>query len=113
MPSGRRSPATFDPFPDRAASWLISGTAAPSVSAAFGLSYRRLDDALAGVFRLLPVCPGPDASTTAVAVIADLPASEARRVLGGLGRAHLVEVAPGAAGRWQMHDLVRLRPAAG
>jgi tetratricopeptide (TPR) repeat protein len=81
------------------------GTAAPSVSAAFELSYRRLSDASAGVFRLLPVCPGPDVSTTAVAVIAGLPASEARRVLGALGRAHLVE---GAAGRWQMHDLVRL-----
>ncbi len=34
-----------------------SGTAAPSVAAAFELSYRRLDDAPARLFRLLPVNP--------------------------------------------------------
>jgi hypothetical protein len=34
--------------------------------------------------------------------------TEARTVLGKLARAHLVEAAPGATGRWRMHDLVRL-----
>ena len=29
-------------------------------------------------------------------------------MLAGLARAHLVEAAPGAAGRWRMHDLLRL-----
>ena len=29
-------------------------------------------------------------------------------MLGGLARAHLIEAAPGVAGRWQMHDLLRL-----
>jgi len=29
-------------------------------------------------------------------------------VLAGLARAHLAEAAPGSAGRWRMHDLVRL-----
>lgn len=82
-----------------------SGAAAPSVAAAFGLSCRRLDETTARVFRVLPVNPGPDISTAAAAVLADLPESEVRGVLGRLARAHLVD---GVAGRWQMHDLLRL-----
>ncbi len=82
-----------------------SGAAVPSVAAAFELSCRRLDETSARVFRLLPASPGPDVSTTAAAVLADLPESQVRGVLGGLARAHLVD---GAAGRWQMHDLLRL-----
>jgi tetratricopeptide (TPR) repeat protein len=84
------------------------GTSASSVAAAFELSYRRLDEAAARVFRLLPVNPGPDMSTAATAALADLPVSEVRRVIGQLVRAHLVEAAAGAAGRWRMHDLLRL-----
>jgi tetratricopeptide (TPR) repeat protein len=84
------------------------GTSAPSVAAAFELSYRQLDEAAARVFRLLPVNPGPDVSTAAASVLADLPVSEVRRVIGQLVRAHLVEAAAGAAGRWRMHDLLRL-----
>jgi tetratricopeptide (TPR) repeat protein len=79
-----------------------------SVAFAFELSYRRLAEIPARVFRLLPVSPGPDVSTAAVAVLADLPSGQARRVLSGLAQAHLAEAAPGAAGRWRMHDLVRL-----
>ena len=60
------------------------------------------------MFRLLPVNPGPDVSTAAAAVLADLPAGEVRAVLARLVRAHLVEAAAGAAGRWRMHDLLRL-----
>jgi tetratricopeptide (TPR) repeat protein len=85
-----------------------SGTSAPSVAAAFDLSYRQLDATAAQVFRLLPLNPGPDLSTAAAAVLADLPAGDARRVLGELVRAHLIEAAAGAAGRWRMHDLLRL-----
>ena len=85
-----------------------SGTGAPSVAAAFGLSYSRLEESAARAFRLLPVSPGPDVSTSASAVLTDLPVSTVRWVLAGLARAHLVEAAPGAAGRWRMHDLVRL-----
>ena len=85
-----------------------SGSAAPSVLAAFDLSYRRLEQVPARVFRLLSVNPGPDVSTAAAAHLADLPVSKVRRVLAGLARAHLVEIAPGAAGRWRMHDLLRL-----
>ncbi len=82
-----------------------SGPSAPSVAAAFGLSCRRLDETTARVFRLLPVNPGPDVSTAAAAVLADLPEREVRKVLGHLARAHLVD---GAVGRWRMHDLLRL-----
>ncbi len=84
------------------------GSGAPSVAATFGLSYRRLDDMAARVFRLLPVNPGPDISTAAAAELADLPVKPARTVLSDLARAHLAEAAPGTAGRWRMHDLLRL-----
>ena len=80
----------------------------PSVAAAFELSYRRLEEIPSRVFRLLPVNPGPDISTAAAAILADLLVSKVRGVLAGLARAHMVEVAPGSAGRWRMHDLLRL-----
>jgi hypothetical protein len=83
------------------------GTSAPSVAAAFDLSYRQLDPAVARLFRLLPVNPGPDVSAAAVAALAGAGEREARRLLGQLARAHLVESA-GVAGRWRMHDLVRV-----
>ena len=73
-----------------------SGSAAPSVAAAFELSYRRLEHVPARVFRLLPVDPGPNVSTAAAAHLADLPVSKVRGVLAGLARAHLIEAAPGA-----------------
>ena len=84
------------------------GQGGPSVAAAFELSFRRLDATSARVFRLLPVNPGPDISTAAAAVLADLPVTGVRRVLAGLARAHLAEAAPGAPGRWRMYDLLRL-----
>ena len=84
------------------------GSGTPSVAAAFGLSYRRLDDRAARVFRLLPVSPGPDISTAAAAALADLSVKPARTVLADLAQAHLAEPAPGTAGRWRMHDLLRL-----
>ncbi len=85
-----------------------SGPGAPSVAAAFELSYRRLEETSARVFRLLPVNPGPDVSPAIVAVLADLPVSKARTMLAALTRAHLAEAAPGGAGRRRMHDLLRL-----
>ena len=85
-----------------------SGSAAPSVAAAFELSYRRLEPIPARVFRLLPVDPGPNVSTVAAAHLADLPVSKARAVLAGLAQGHLIEAAPGVSGRWRMHDLLRL-----
>ncbi len=83
-----------------------SGVSAPSVAAAFELSYRQLDEDTARMFRLLPAGPGPDVSTAGAAELAGWPAGRARAALGRLMRAHLVE--PGGRGRWRMHDLLRL-----
>lgn len=85
-----------------------TGPGVSSVAAAFELSYQRLDEVPARVFRLLAVNPGPAISTAAAAILADLPVSTVRRVLASLAQAHMVEPAPGAAGRWRMHDLLRL-----
>ena len=82
------------------------GTSAPSVAAAFDLSYRHLDEMAARLFRLLAVNPGPDVSTAAAAALTGQPAGATRMVLGQLVRAHLVE--PAGAGRWRMHDLLAL-----
>jgi hypothetical protein len=57
-------------------------TAVDVDAAAIEHSYRKLSETAARVFRLLPVNPGPDVSTGAVAVLADLPVSEIRRFLG-------------------------------
>jgi tetratricopeptide (TPR) repeat protein len=88
-----------------------SGSDGLSVAAAFELSYRKLDEDDARLFRLLPVNTGPDISTASAAVLADRTIGEVREVLAGLARAHLVEAAPGAIGRWRMHDLIRLYAA--
>jgi tetratricopeptide (TPR) repeat protein len=84
-----------------------SGVSAPSVAAAFELSYRQLDEDAALMFRLLPADPGPDVSTEAAAELAGWPTDRARAAIGRLTRAHLVEPG-GARGRWRMHDLLRL-----
>ena len=85
-----------------------SDSSAPSVAAAFELSYRQLNKTAARVFRLLPVNPGPDLSTKAAAALADLRSSEVRKVLGHLAGAHLIEASADAGGRWWLHDLMRL-----
>jgi tetratricopeptide (TPR) repeat protein len=85
-----------------------AGPFAPSVAAAFALSYQRLGDDCARLFRFLPVNPGPDVSTAAAAALAGLPESRARVLLGSLARAHLAEATPDSATRWRMHDLLRL-----
>jgi tetratricopeptide (TPR) repeat protein len=61
---------------------------------------------LARLFRLLALNPGPDLSTAAAAVLAGVPVVHARRMLGDLARAHLLERAT-TRGRWRMHDLIR------
>jgi hypothetical protein len=50
-----------------------SGVGAPSVAAAFELSYRQLDQDSATLFRLLSAAPGPDVSTEAAAELAGWP----------------------------------------
>jgi tetratricopeptide (TPR) repeat protein len=87
------------------------GASAPSVKAAFELSYRRLSEEAAMVFRIIPLNPGPEISTAAVAALARLDVNRAGRVLAELSQAHLIETTPGIVDRWQMHDLVRLYAA--
>ena len=58
------------------------GVSAPSVAAAFELSYRQLDEDAARLFRLLPAAPGPDVSTEAVAELTGRPAHQARAAIG-------------------------------
>jgi tetratricopeptide (TPR) repeat protein len=85
-----------------------AGRAASSVAAAFELSYRRLDEAHARLFRLLPLNPAPDVSTAAAAVLAGQSTGTTKVLLADLARAHLAEAAPSGPGRWRMHDLLRL-----
>ncbi|MFD3843028.1 tetratricopeptide repeat protein, partial [Streptomyces sp. NPDC058642] len=77
-----------------------------AVRAAFDLSYRRLDQQQARLFRLFPLNPGPSISSEATAHLADLEVRNARHLLTRLARAHLIERRSGR--RWAMHDLVRL-----
>lgn len=85
-----------------------SGSGAPSVAAAFELSYRQLDTEAALLFRLLPLDPGPDLSTAAAGALAGWPPHRVRTVLGRLAKAHLVEADSTGPEHWRMHDLVRL-----
>ncbi|MGW2964984.1 tetratricopeptide repeat protein, partial [Streptomyces sp. NPDC001220] len=77
-----------------------------AVRAAFDLSYQRLDQQQARLFRLLPLNPGPSISTEATRHLADLEERGTRHLLTRLARAHLIERRSGH--RWAMHDLVRL-----
>jgi tetratricopeptide (TPR) repeat protein len=78
-----------------------------AVRSAFDLSYRQLDADQGRIFRLLPLNQGPEISAAAVAVMASLSESAARRSLEELERAHLIE-AGSADRRWRMHDLLRV-----
>jgi tetratricopeptide (TPR) repeat protein len=78
-----------------------------AVRAAFDLSYRRLDQGLARLFRLLTINPGPDISADAAAALANIDKRAARRGLEALARGHLIDP-DDSYGRWRMHDLLRL-----
>ncbi|MFI1990536.1 BTAD domain-containing putative transcriptional regulator [Actinoplanes sp. NPDC020271] len=75
------------------------------VRAVFSWSYRNLPDAAARLFRLFGLHPGEDAHLDAVAALAGAEPGEARRMLGVLVRASLVQA--GRGGRYGMHDLLR------
>ncbi|GGW56852.1 hypothetical protein GCM10010381_47860 [Streptomyces xantholiticus] len=78
------------------------------MQAAFDLSYRRMDDQPARLFRLLSLNPGPDLSTDTAAALAGQPVRPARQSLAALTRAGLISEQPIGSGRWRMHDLTRL-----
>ncbi|MFE3830213.1 tetratricopeptide repeat protein [Streptomyces sp. NPDC059092] len=61
-----------------------------AVRASFELSYRHLAQDARRVFRLLGAAPGADVSTTSAAKLFDRGLAQARRLLAGLARAHLV-----------------------
>jgi tetratricopeptide (TPR) repeat protein len=70
-------------------------------------SYRTLTSTPARVFRLLSLAQGPDVSTSAAAVLADLSTGRARRTLAAIAEADLVVAVPGTKRRWQMNDHAR------
>jgi DNA-binding SARP family transcriptional activator len=84
---------------------LDAGDPGSSVRAVFSWSTRQLSDQAARMFRLLGIHPGPDISVPAAASLAGTSEPEARRLLGGLARAHLV--AEHVPGRYAFHDLLR------
>ena len=77
-----------------------------AVTSVFSWSYRHLSDDAGRMFRLLGLHPAQSWDPYAAAAItgaANL--TQARRALRELARAHLIQ--PAAAGRYQMHDLLR------
>jgi len=76
------------------------------VRAAFAVSYRQLADGDARLFRLLGLHPGPDFDVAAAASLAGIEPGAAGEVLDRLVLASLVS--EDAAGRFGMHDLLRL-----
>jgi tetratricopeptide (TPR) repeat protein len=77
------------------------------VRATFEVSYRQLTEEDARLFRLLGLHPGPDfTAAAAAAALADIDNEAVGPVLGRLAEAYLVT--EDAAGRFGMHDLLRL-----
>ncbi|MEU4425793.1 BTAD domain-containing putative transcriptional regulator [Actinoplanes sp. NPDC024001] len=75
------------------------------VRAVFSWSYQNLPAGAARAFRLLGLHPGETAHVDAVAALTGTGAGEARRLLGTLARASLVQAGRGS--RYGMHDLLR------
>jgi DNA-binding SARP family transcriptional activator/tetratricopeptide (TPR) repeat protein len=84
---------------------LDAGDPGSSVRAVFSWSYRQLTPDAARMFRMLGIHPGPDIGVPAAASLAATSEAEARRLLGGLARAHLI--AEHVPGRYAFHDLLR------
>jgi tetratricopeptide (TPR) repeat protein len=76
------------------------------VRAAFGVSYAQLAEEDARLFRLLGLHPGPDFTASSAAALAGTEDEVAGSALDRLAGAHLVT--EDAAGRFGMHDLLRL-----
>ncbi|MGW1505959.1 AfsR/SARP family transcriptional regulator [Streptomyces mirabilis] len=72
---------------------------------AFSVSYRVLAPAARRLFRLLGLFPGPEFTAEAAGALLPAPLPQARRLLGALAAAHLIE--PATAGRYRFHDLLR------
>ena len=81
------------------------GDPGAEVRAVFSWSYRHLDAEAAWTFRLLGLHPGPGIEPYAAAALTCTAATQARRELDILARAHLTQ--PAEAGRHGLHDLLR------
>ncbi|MEU0815213.1 AfsR/SARP family transcriptional regulator [Streptomyces mirabilis] len=81
------------------------GDANSPLRTAFSVSYRDLTPGARRLFRLLGLFPGADFTTEAAAALLDAPLSQARRLIGALTSAHLIE--PAMAARYRFHDLLR------
>jgi tetratricopeptide (TPR) repeat protein/DNA-binding XRE family transcriptional regulator len=75
------------------------------VRAVISWSYRQLPDPAARAFALLGLHPGEDLDAHAAAALTGVSRQEARRVLGQLHRASLLQAT--GPGRYGMHDLLR------
>jgi DNA-binding SARP family transcriptional activator/Tfp pilus assembly protein PilF len=76
-----------------------------AVRAVFSWSYRHLDTDAGRAFRLLGLHPGPDLDPYAAAAVIGVTLERARRLLGQLAQAHLIQL--GLPDRYAMHDLLR------
>ncbi|MFD5124518.1 BTAD domain-containing putative transcriptional regulator [Streptomyces sp. NPDC058385] len=81
------------------------GDANSPLRKAFSVSYRVLAPGARRLFRLLGLFPGAEFTTEVAAALLDAPLSQARRLIGALASAHLIE--PATAGRYRFHDLLR------
>jgi tetratricopeptide (TPR) repeat protein/transcriptional regulator with XRE-family HTH domain len=84
---------------------LDAGEDRADVRAVFSWSCRQLPDDAAGAFALVGLHPGADLDVHAAAALTGITTGQARRVLGRLHRASLLQAA--GAGRYGMHDLLR------
>ncbi|HEU5416565.1 MAG TPA: BTAD domain-containing putative transcriptional regulator [Streptosporangiaceae bacterium] len=91
---------------NRLAVLSVAGDEQSAVRAAFDLSYATLSPGSRQLFQLVGLHPGADLSVHAAAALAGLDVAQARAVLADLTSAHLVDEP--AAGRFAVHDLLRL-----
>jgi tetratricopeptide (TPR) repeat protein/transcriptional regulator with XRE-family HTH domain len=84
---------------------LITDDERTTVRTVFDQSYLALDADESRMFRLLGIAPGAGTTASAAATLAGLPLTAARRLIGALTGAHLLEEVEGD--RYRFHDLVR------
>ncbi|HZM84229.1 MAG TPA: BTAD domain-containing putative transcriptional regulator [Candidatus Limnocylindrales bacterium] len=94
---------------DRLTALEVDGDEHCGVRAAFSTSYAALRPEAQRLLRLLGLPPGADVTAPAAAALAAIPREEAGRLLDKLCAVHLVT--EHAAGRYAMHDLLRLYAA--
>jgi DNA-binding SARP family transcriptional activator len=84
---------------------LDAGEDQADVRAVFSWSFRRLPGDVAEAFALIGLHPGADLDVHAAAALTGTTPGQARRVLGRLHRASLIQAA--GPGRYGLHDLLR------